>query len=51
MNFGQFISYKMRTIHIHLEGAPASGFLNTNMTESPRKNIFEIKRSLLTGLL
>jgi len=26
------------------------GFLSTRMTESPRKNIFEMKRSLLTGL-
>lgn len=28
----------------------ASGFLKIKITESPRKNIFEIKRSLLTGL-
>lgn len=33
------------------EGAPASGFLSTKITESPRKNILEMKRSLLTGLL
>lgn len=29
--------------------AVAKGFLNTKMTESPLKNIFEMKRSLLTG--
>ena len=28
----------------------ASGFFNTRMTESPLKNILEMKRSLLTGL-
>lgn len=28
----------------------AKGFLSTKMTESPRRNIFEINRSLLTGL-
>ena len=31
--------------------AVASGFLRTRMTESPRRNILEMKRSLLTGLL
>lgn len=34
---------------IHLPAAVANGFLRTNMTESPRRNILEIKRSLLTG--
>merc|ERR1719367_1705699 len=29
--------------------AGASGFLRTRMTESPLRNIFEMKRSLLTG--
>lgn len=28
----------------------ASGFRRTKITESPRKNIFEMKRSLFTGL-
>lgn len=32
-------------------GAPAKGFLRTRMTESPLRNILEMKRSLLTGLL
>ena len=30
--------------------AAASGVLRTRMTESPRRNIFAMKRSLLTGL-
>lgn len=30
--------------------AVANGFLKTKITESPRKNIFDINRSLLTGL-
>ncbi len=48
--------YKIRMcsdiIPRYLEGgAPASGFLSTRMTESPRRNILDMKRSLLTGLL
>lgn len=33
----------------YLPADVASGFLNTKMTESPRKNIFDINLSLLTG--
>ena len=34
-----------------LGAAPAKGFLKTKITESPRRNILEMNRSLLTGLL
>lgn len=34
---------------LHFPADVASGFLNTKMTESPRKNIFDINLSLLTG--
>lgn len=34
---------------IYLLAEVASGLRKTKITESPRKNIFEIKRSLLTG--
>lgn len=33
----------------YLLAAVASGLRRTKITESPRKNIFEMKRSLLTG--
>ena len=34
----------------HCGPAAARGFFRTRMTESPRRNILEMKRSLLTGL-
>lgn len=34
----------------YLLAVVANGFLNTKITESPRKNIFEMNLSLLTGL-
>ena len=34
---------------LYLLADVASGFLKTKMTESPRRNIFEMNRSLLTG--
>ena len=42
---------RMNTYNYLAPGVPATGFLNTKITESPRRNILDIKRSLLTGLL
>lgn len=53
-NLGVFFYYfiqKLTTFDIYFAGAPARGFLKTKITESPRRNILEMKRSLLTGLL
>lgn len=40
----------MKNQMVYLLAAVASGFLKTKITESPRKNIFEMNLSLLTGL-
>ena len=34
----------------YFPAAVAKGFLNTRITESPRRNIFDMKRSWFTGL-
>lgn len=36
-------------VSVYLPAAVASGLRRTRMTESPRRNIFEMKRSLFTG--
>lgn len=44
------LSFHYENRMVYLLGAVANGFLNTKITESPRRNIFDMNRSLLTGL-
>lgn len=56
-HFYYFVIKKKNTFKIHIKifnyyfylVDVANGFLSTNITESPRRNILEMKRSLFTG--